>query len=57
MGQMTRDEAQLAYVKAIILRGNPEFFVWAVVRRWNDEELIESLEEMGIHVDEIEDEE
>lgn len=54
---MTRDEAQLAYVKAIILRGNPEFFVWAVVRRWNDEELIESLEEMGIHVDEIEDEE
>lgn len=54
---MTRDEAEKAYVDAIMSRGNPEYFVWQAVFQMDNFELIDSLSEMQIDVEEIVEEE
>jgi len=53
---MTRDEAETSYVDVILARGNPAFFVWKAVYQMSDQELIDSLSEMQIDIDEIESE-
>lgn len=53
---MTRDEAEEVYVRAIMDRGNPEYFVWQEVRGWSHDELIANMNEMDIEVEEIENE-
>lgn len=54
---MTRDEAEKAYVDAILSRGNPAYFVWLAVERMDNLELMDSLSEMQIDVEEIVEEE
>lgn len=54
---MKRDEAEAQYVKAIITRGNPEYFIWKAVREWTNEDLADHMSEIGFDVDEVEDEE
>lgn len=54
---MTRDEAERAYVEAIMERGNPQYFIWKYLEPISDWSLVEMMQEMVIEIDEIEDEE
>lgn len=45
METLSHDEAALKFVRAVVEKGNPEYFVWQFVNKLSSHELQEELEE------------
>lgn len=54
---MTREEAEKAYVDAVLTKGNPAYFILEAVHTYDDDDLIYELSKLGIDVGVIEKEE